>query len=210
MISKGLIESHWCLFRCAAPLLSSRGVIRPYSPPLLSPLLLSSLLRPYYVEQQMPLYPFSSSFHPHPHPFVLLHICNQHICTDSYSPPVSSFASPSFCCAFHFYLFYISLPVSVIFFLHFSLISFVFYLPIPPSCFLSPLSLFPAFICSVSAPQTGCYVTVRWCVGLLKGLKGPPSCRAPLLPALTAALRVWSDTHRNKQYVNIKCHFAPY
>ena len=152
----------------------------------------------------MPLYPFSSSFHPHPHPFVSLHIC-----TDRYCSPVSSFASPSFRCAF---LFHVSLRLSIIF-LFTSLSSPLFSpsLSLPLVFSLSPLSLFPAFICCVSAPQTGCYVTVRWCVGLLKGLKGPPSWRGLLLPALKAALCIWSYTYCKWQYVTFsstRCRFA--
>lgn len=41
---------------------------------------------------------------------------------------------------------------------------------IPFSSLLQPS--FPAFISSISAPQTDCYVTVRWLVGSLKILKG--------------------------------------
>lgn len=141
----------------------------------------------------MPLSPFSSSYHPpiHTHLFTTFALADlMPTCTNKYCSSVWTLMLP----LFHFFhsSLPLLLPLSIIFsfFPTFPLISFLFSLPLPPSSFLSPLSLFPAFICSVSAPQAGCYVTVRWCVGPLKGLKGLLSWQTLNLPATPCLISV--------------------
>lgn len=154
-----------------SPLLSSH-VIRPYSS-LSSGLIIQS--------NRCPSFLFLPPVNPPPRQSCLI---LQHLHLPIWSllaSSVRSFSYPPLCGAFLFYLFYI--PLSSIIFLLLS-----HFLPYLLS-FLSPSSLFPAFICSVSAPQTGRYVTVRWCVGSLKGLKG--SWQTLLLPSDT--LRLISD-----------------
>lgn len=88
-----------------------------------------------------------------PHTFPLVLFCNTYTCQ------LEGCVRKCFCRPLFIY--------SLIgFFLFVSL-----YSPSPSLLFFFPLSLYPAFICTVSAPLTACYVIVRWWAGPLKGLK---------------------------------------
>lgn len=136
----------------------------------------------------MPLLPFSSSCHPWSTWIVLFHICTC-LCEKMFSvssnkPITHPFDSFLILCSTVLYIntfkFSFCFCPSFIFLLSFLTFSLLLSFSLAVCCSHFPLSLFPAFICSVSAPQSGCYVTVMWCVGPLKAYRPDRYCSSLL------------------------------